>query len=51
MAVGRYGLRRTLVVDEANAIGATWLRADFLPAPHQQEAKELLRRYTRINTK
>ena len=37
-----------MVVDEANAIGTTWLRADFLPAPHQQDVKELLERYTRI---
>ena len=48
MAVGRYDLRRSLVVDEANAIGTTWLRADFLSAPHQKEVKELLKRYTRI---
>lgn len=48
MAVGRYDVRRAVVVDEANAIGTTWLRADFLPAPHQQEVKELLKRYTRL---
>ena len=48
MAVGRYDIRRSLVVDEANSIGTTWLRADFLPAPHQQEVKELLKRYTQI---
>jgi len=48
MAVGRYDIRRSLVVDEANSIGTTWLRADFLPAPHQHEVKELLKRYTQI---
>ncbi|MEI6176178.1 MAG: hypothetical protein WCS43_04740 [Verrucomicrobiota bacterium] len=48
MAVGRYDTRRALVVDEANSIGTTWLRADFLPATHQREVKELLKRYTRI---
>ena len=48
MAVGRYDARRLLLIDEANAIGTTWLRADFLPAPHQQEVKDLLKRYTRI---
>ena len=48
MAVGRYDVRRSLVVDEANSIGTTWLRADFLPAPHKQEVKDLLKRYTRL---
>lgn len=48
MAVGRYDTRRSLVVDEANSIGTTWLRADLLPAPHRQEVKDLLKRYTRI---
>jgi len=48
MAVGRYDLRRSLVVDEANSIGTTWLRADFLSAPHKQEVKDLLKRYTRL---
>jgi hypothetical protein len=48
MAVGRYDVRRALVVDEANSIGTTWLRADFLPAPQQQAVKDLLRRYTRV---
>ena len=31
LAVQRYETRRTLVVEEANAIGTTFLRADFLP--------------------
>src|SRR3981081_3181691 len=34
MAVSRYEARRELVVQEANAIGTTYLRAAFLPAPH-----------------
>jgi len=48
MAVGRYDARRSLVVDEANAIGTTWLRADFLSEPQRQEVKDLLKRYTRL---
>lgn len=46
MAVGRHDTRRALVVDEANSIGTTWLRAAFLPEPHAKEVKALLKRYT-----
>jgi hypothetical protein len=45
MAVGRYETRRNLVVDEANAIGTTFLRASFLPDEQRRAAKELLRQY------
>lgn len=48
MAVGRYDTRRSLIVEEANSIGTTWLRADFLPEPHKQQVKELLKRYTQL---
>ncbi|MEO8613675.1 MAG: hypothetical protein ABI600_00920 [Luteolibacter sp.] len=48
MAVGRYDSRRTLVVEEANSIGTTWLRADFLPSPHKEEVRDLLVRYTKL---
>ena len=37
--------RKTLVRDEANAIGTAWLRSDFLPEPDRAEAKGLLRKY------
>jgi hypothetical protein len=37
--------RKTLVRDEANAIGTAWLRADFLPEQDRAEAKGLLREY------
>jgi hypothetical protein len=33
MAQSRYDTRRALVVDEANAIGTTYLRAQLLPKP------------------
>ena len=37
--------RKTLVRDEANAIGTAWLRSDFLPEPDRTEAKGLLQKY------
>jgi hypothetical protein len=48
MSVGRYDARRSLVVEEANSIGTTWLRAEFLPAPHDNAVRELLLRYTHL---
>lgn len=48
MAVGRYDDRRSLVIEEANSIGTTWLRADFLPPAQASEVKSLLRRYTEL---
>lgn len=41
-------MRRSLVVEEANSIGTTWLRAGLLPAPQRQEVRDLLKRYTRV---
>ena len=38
--------RRHLVVDEANAIGTTYLRAGYLDEPYRTEAQDLLREYT-----
>ena len=45
MAVGRYETRRGLVVQEANDIGTTYLRAQLLPEPQRSESLELLREY------
>jgi hypothetical protein len=45
MAVSRFENRRQMVLEEANAIGTTFLRASLLPAPHRQPVEELLRRY------
>lgn len=45
MAAQRYEVRRDLVVEEANAIGTTWLRAQMLPDPFKGETSDLLRRY------
>lgn len=45
LAVGRYETRRDAVVDEANAIGTTYLRAQTLKEPMRTESLALLRRY------
>ena len=46
MAVGRYDQRRAAVVDDANAIGTTYLRAQTLHEPIRSESLDLLVRYT-----
>src|SRR6188472_1718290 len=46
LAVGRYESRRTAVVDEANAIGTTYLRAQLLQEPVRSRSLERLVRYT-----
>ena len=46
LAVGRYEARRTAVVDEANAIGTTYLRAQTLREPIRTQSLERLVRYT-----
>src|SRR5688572_23591745 len=51
MAVGRYDTRRDLVLQEANAVGTTWLRAGLLPEAHRAPVKELLRRYVEVRLK
>ncbi len=47
MAVDRYDKRRSLVVQEAKALGATYLRASLLPDSHHAPVGDLLRRYYR----
>jgi hypothetical protein len=44
---GRYEHRRSLIVEEACAVGTAYLRLDMLPAEAQGPAKEALREYTR----
>ena len=41
----RFDERRQLVIDEANAIGTTILRAETLPEPQRSRTLELLREY------
>ena len=48
MAVDRYDTRRRLVVEEANTIGTTWLRAGLLSGTHRDAVRHLLREYVDI---
>jgi hypothetical protein len=48
MALSRFDARRDAVLNEANAIGTTALRARLLPAPHRSEALKLLNEYAKI---
>jgi hypothetical protein len=48
MSAGRFEARRQLVVDEANAIGTTYLRAKTLPEPRSSEMQGWLRQYTAL---
>ena len=45
MASDRFDTRRGIVLDEANSIGTTYLRAGYLPEPASSEIRELLREY------
>jgi hypothetical protein len=45
MAISRYDTRRQLVLDEADAIGTTYLRAKLLPSPYATDAASLLQQY------
>jgi hypothetical protein len=45
LTLPRFDLRRQLIVDEANAIGTTNLRAQMLPEPARTKSLELLRQY------
>ena len=48
MAMIRYDHRLSGVLQEANAIGTTALRAEMLPAPYASKAKTLLRDYVEV---
>ena len=48
MALSRFESRREAVLNEANAIGTTALRARLLPPPHHTESLKLLREYVQI---
>ena len=48
MAVSRYDHRKELVLEEANAIGTTYLRASLLPEPQSTTIKDLLARYVDV---
>ncbi len=46
MAGERFDWRKTLLVEEANAIGTAWLRTDLIPEPQAAQARRVLRAYT-----
>ena len=48
MALSRFEERRHAVLDEANAISTTALRASLLPAPYNTETLKLLREYAQL---
>ena len=45
VAFNRYDTRRMLAIDEANAIGTTFMRAQTLPEPYKTNLSNMLRRY------
>jgi hypothetical protein len=45
MAADRFDARRALVLEEANSIGTTYLRAGYLPAPYDTQLESLLQEY------
>ncbi|MHB9139642.1 MAG: hypothetical protein ACYC4Q_09590, partial [Victivallaceae bacterium] len=48
MAASRFDVRKNLLLDETNAIGTAFLRADFLPSPQRQDTRMLLKKYVDI---
>jgi len=47
-AAGRHSARKALVIQEANAIRTTWLRAGFLAEPIRDDIRGLLRDYVDV---
>ena len=45
MATSRFDVRRSLVVQEANSIGTTYLRAGYLLEPYASESRNILEDY------
>ncbi|MGE3622629.1 MAG: hypothetical protein AB7H77_01970 [Bdellovibrionales bacterium] len=45
MSISRFDTRREMVLEEANAIKATYLRAQFLPVEQKEEVSRLLKIY------
>ncbi len=48
MAVSRFDARRQLVLEEANAIGTSYLRTQLLTSPESTEIASLLRQYVDV---
>lgn len=47
-AASKFDERRVLVLDEANAIGTTYLRAGYIGEPHKSEVRKLLHEYVTV---
>ena len=45
LAASRFDARRSLIMEEANALGTTYLRAGILPEPDRTDIRNLLREY------
>jgi hypothetical protein len=45
LAATRFDERRHTILDESNAIGTTYLRAEMLPSPNREQVRTLLREY------
>jgi hypothetical protein len=50
-AAGRHDVRKGLVIEEANAIDKTWLRAGFLAEPYRTDIRGLLRNYVDVRVR
>jgi hypothetical protein len=48
LAANLFQAKRQVMLDEANAIGTTYLRADFLPEVARAEVRDLLREYVDV---
>ena len=51
LAASRFDARRHAVLEEANAIGTTYLRARLLPEPQASESARLLREYVDVRVR
>jgi hypothetical protein len=48
LAASRFDARRMAILNEANAIGTTYLRAGLLPEPRRTEIRRILREYVDV---
>lgn len=51
LAASRFDERRRVVLEEANAIGTTYLRTRLLPEPHRTELARMLREYVDVRVR
>jgi hypothetical protein len=51
LAASRFDAKRQTVLEEANAIGTTYLRTRLLPEPQKTEAAKLLRNYVDVRNR